>query len=339
MPDGGVAQRRTAVRHVPGHHAPHPNPRGGVTSILVVEDNAAFAELLQKKLERTGAVVSVEPSATAAITAVRHGSPDLVIIDLMLPTMSGVALLQRLRANGFVMPVLVLAARETDADRLQALQAGADDYIGKSPDLRRILTRVRELLRRGRNSGAHEPTQFVIGDLALDTESRTIRVKGRIVELRPKEFDLLAALMRYPERSLSREELIRAVWGDEPGVRTRTVDTHISALRQHLGDDPESPRYVVTARRAGYRIGGGTLSSPTAAPVEPNAPPPDATDEKGREPLDGSSAPSAGNGHSATPPARNASARLRSSRVAGSRASPRDVRQSETESPNIPFPD
>jgi DNA-binding response OmpR family regulator len=256
-PGARIARLRASVRLGPGTAGPHPGAAGGVTSILLVEDNASFAELLRRRLERAGAVVTVEASATAALRAVGQSPPDLLIIDSVLPTVSGLELLQRVRANGFEMPVVMLAARETDADRLQAFELGADDYIGKSPDVRTVITRVRTLLKRGRN-GLREPeAELVVGDLAMDPEARTVRVKGQIVTLRAKEFDLLNALMRNPGRSVSREELIREVWGDASGVRSRTIDTHVSALRQHLGDDPESPRYVITARRSGYRIGGG----------------------------------------------------------------------------------
>jgi DNA-binding response OmpR family regulator len=167
--------------------------------------------------------------------------------------------LQRMRDAGNNTPVLIMTALGTEEEKLRGFGLGADDYIVKPCGLREILARVRALLKRASattGAAAHTNT-FQLHDLLIDFAARTVRRDGETLSLRPKEFDLLAALVRHKGRVVSRDELLREVWGYAGGTESRTVETHLAALRQRLGDDLHSARYVVTVRRAGYRLAIG----------------------------------------------------------------------------------
>lgn len=223
-----------------------------MTTILLVEDNRDFATTLALNLEREGYRVEMAHSGSAGLERVRETAPDLVILDLMLPELNGYTVLQRLRDEGRAMPVLVMTARGTEDDKLRGFGLGADDYIVKPCGLREILARVKALLRR--SGGAPASTEAVVGDLTIDFAARVVRRGEAELAIRPKEFDLLAALVRHRGRVVSREELLREVWGYGAGTQSRTLETHLASLREHLGDDPQAPRYIVTVRRAGYRL-------------------------------------------------------------------------------------
>jgi DNA-binding response OmpR family regulator len=224
-----------------------------VTTILLIEDNRGFATMLASNLEREGYEVVVAGTGAEGLEKTRDGRADLIILDLMLPVMNGFTVLQRLRDEGHQTPVLVMTALGTEEEKLRGFGLGADDYVVKPCGLLEILARVRALLKRGTATG--EPRSEVsVGDLSIDFAARTVHRAGTAITLRPKEFDLLAALVRHRGRVLSRAELLREVWGYTSGTQSRTVETHLAALRERLGDDPQSPRYIVTVRRAGYRL-------------------------------------------------------------------------------------
>ena len=227
-----------------------------MTRVLIVEDNRDYAATLAANLRQEGYEVAVESSGTEGLECARRWDPELIILDLMLPAMSGFTVLQRLRDEGRTTPILIMTARGADEEKLRGFGLGADDYIVKPCGLREILARVRALLRR---SGAEQKgNEVVVGDLTVDFAARVVRRNAVEVPLRPKEFDLLAALIRHRGRVVSREELLREVWGYAEGTQSRTVETHFAALRERLGDDPGAPRYIITVRRAGYRLGEGT---------------------------------------------------------------------------------
>jgi DNA-binding response OmpR family regulator len=230
-----------------------------VSSILLVEDNRAFAATLGSNLEREGYEVSLAATGLEGLQKAQAGKPDLIILDLMLPAMNGYAVLQRLRDEGHEIPVLIMTALGSEEEKLRGFGLGADDYVVKPCGLLEILARVRALLKRASaGGGGGEPRgKARVGDLTIDFALRAVRREGAELTLRPKEFDLLAALVRHRGRVVSRAELLREVWGYAAGTRSRTVETHLAALRQRLGDDPRSPRYIVTVRRAGYRLGDG----------------------------------------------------------------------------------
>jgi DNA-binding response OmpR family regulator len=168
-----------------------------------------------------------------------------------------------------------MTALGTEADKLRGFGLGADDYVVKPCGLLELLARVRALLKRGLPPGEPRAATVDIGDLRVDLAARVVRRGGTELALRPKEFELLAALVRHRGRVVSRAELLRDVWGYAPGTESRTVETHLAALRQRLGDDPQAPRYIVTVRGAGYRLGGADTESPGQACADhsPTAPP------------------------------------------------------------------
>jgi len=227
-----------------------------MSTILLVEDNRDYATTLRANLEREGYAVRVAATGVAGIAQANREPPDLVVLDLMLPTLNGFAVLQRMREQGLGMPVLIMTALGTEEEKLRGFGLGADDYIVKPCGLREILARVRALLKRGGAASA-VPAPISIGGLSIDLAARVVRLEGEVLALRPKEFDLLAALVRHRGRVLSRAELLREVWGYAAGIESRTVETHLAALRQRLRDDPQAPRYIVTVRGAGYRLGDG----------------------------------------------------------------------------------
>lgn len=225
-----------------------------MNSILLIEDSRDYAEMLASNLTREGFDVSIASTGVDGLKQIRARAPDLIILDLMLPTMSGFTVLQRVRDEGNNTPVLIMTALGMEEEKLRGFGLGADDYIVKPCGLREILARVRALLKRTSASAAAQSNTFQLHDITVDFSARTVHRDADALQLRPKEFDLLAALIRHKGRVVSRDELLREVWGYSSGTESRTVETHLAALRQRLGDEPQSSRYVVTVRGAGYRL-------------------------------------------------------------------------------------
>jgi DNA-binding response OmpR family regulator len=224
--------------------------------ILLIEDNRDYAATLRANLQREGYQVGVAHTGPEGLQAALTDQPDLVILDLMLPGLNGYTVLQRLRDAGRNAPVLVMTALGTEDEKLRGFGLGADDYVVKPCGLLELLARVRALLKRGAPAGESRAATVGIGDLTVDLAARVVRRGNTELSLRPKEYELLAALVRHRGRVVSRTELLRDVWGYAAGTESRTVETHLAALRQRLGDDPQAPRYIVTVRGAGYRLGG-----------------------------------------------------------------------------------
>lgn len=222
-----------------------------MTKILIIEDNRDFAGTLGANLEHDGYDVVLAHTGADGLERAKTANADLIVLDLMLPAMSGYTVLQRLRDAGLATPVLVMTALGTEEEKLRGFALGADDYVVKPCGLLEILARVRALLRRGAPA-ATSRREVMLGLVSVDFDAREVRRAGEPLSLRPKEFDLLAALLRHRGRVVSRTELLREVWGYAPGAESRTVETHLAALRQRLGDD--SGRLIVTVRGAGYRI-------------------------------------------------------------------------------------
>ena len=232
-----------------------------MSSILLIEDSRDYAATLRANLEREGYDVSVAADGVQGLELARRTQPDLIILDLMLPAMNGFTVLQRLRVEGREAPVLIMTALGTEEEKLRGFGLGADDYVVKPCGLLEILARVKALLKRASGGAASPRSEVRLGDLTIDFGSRVVRRGGAEIALRPKEFDLLAALVRHRGRVVSRADLLREVWGYAAGTESRTVETHLAALRERLGDDPQEPKYIVTVRRAGYRLG---VASPSA---------------------------------------------------------------------------
>ncbi|MEE8526781.1 MAG: response regulator transcription factor [Thermoanaerobaculia bacterium] len=221
--------------------------------VLVVEDNADLAFGLRNNLEIEGYEVEVAGDGVTGLERLRASRPALVILDLTLPQLDGLRVLRACRDEGFEMPILILTARGEEADKVRGLKLGADDYVTKPFGLLELLARVEALLRRTA-AAADGRTRF--GKIEVDAAARTVRRGGVGVDLAPKELDLLLALIHHGGAVVSRLELLRQVWGYEAAVVSRTVDTHIAALRKKLEDDPAAPRHILTARKAGYRWQG-----------------------------------------------------------------------------------
>jgi two-component system, OmpR family, alkaline phosphatase synthesis response regulator PhoP len=226
-----------------------------VSRILVVEDNADLAFGLRNNLEIEGHAVEVSPDGLTGLARAKDTSPDLVILDLMLPRLDGLHVLRALRECGFAAPILILTARGEEADKVRGLRLGGDDYVTKPFGLMELLARVEALLRRtSSRTPPREEDVIRFGDVELRPGPRTVTKGGRLVDLAPKEFELLLALWRRRGDVVSRNELLRSVWGYSDQAITRTVDTHIGELRRKLDSEPSAQRHILTVRKAGYRL-------------------------------------------------------------------------------------
>jgi two-component system alkaline phosphatase synthesis response regulator PhoP len=225
-----------------------------VTRVLIVEDNRDLAYGLRNNLEIEGYDVEVAEDGPGGLAAVRRQAPALVILDLMLPEMDGFRVLRTLRQEGHAVPVLILTARGEEADKVRGLKMGADDYITKPFGLLELLARVEALLRRRAPPAPTRGGVTRFGDVEVDAPARVVRRGGRPVELAPKEFDLLIALLESRGAAVSRLELMTRVWGYSSAVVSRTVDTHVAELRRKLETTPSAPRHIVTVRKVGYRL-------------------------------------------------------------------------------------
>ena len=216
-------------------------------SILVVDDDAPIRRMLQRTLAAEGYDVSSTPDGGAALAAVERAVPDLVVLDVAMPGVDGLAVCRRLRAKGLSLPILLLTARDAVPDRVAGLDAGADDYLVKPFAAEELVARVRALLRRGR-----EPEEILaFGDLVLDLAARSARRGGRELGLSSREADLLELLLRNPRRVVSRELALDRVWGGPAAASLNVVDRYVSYLRRKLGE----PALIETVRGVGFVLG------------------------------------------------------------------------------------
>jgi DNA-binding response OmpR family regulator len=222
-----------------------------MTRILIVEDNTDLAIGLRNNLEIEGYDVEIADDGAAGLAAFTARPADLVVLDLMLPAMDGYRVLHDIRALGSAVPVLLLTARSEETDKVRGLRLGADDYVTKPFGILELLARIEALLRRARPAA---PRSYAFGDIAVDVDRRTVTRCGESVAVTPMEFDLLLALLRRHGAVASRLELLQEVWGHSAAVLTRTVDTHVAELRRKLEPDPAAPQFLLTARKAGYRL-------------------------------------------------------------------------------------
>ena len=232
-----------------------------MSHILIIEDNPDLAFGLRSNLELEGYDVSIATDGIAGLELLRTQEADLLILDIMLPQMDGYEVLQRFRETNSSTPVLMLTARGEELDKVRGLRTGADDYVTKPFGLMELLARIEALLRRGPVESKQETNGTVVPirlrDLEINLEARTVEKNARAVDLAPKEFDLLVALIQHDGAVVSRTDLMRAVWGHSAAVVSRTVDTHIAELRRKLDDYSGASPLIVTVRKAGYRIGSG----------------------------------------------------------------------------------
>lgn len=226
----------------------------GTATILVVDDERKIRDLVRSYLEREGYAVLVADTGQRALEAVERTHPDLVVLDLMLPDVTGEEVARSVRAHSNL-PIIMLTAKAGEEDRVAGLRLGADDYLPKPFSPRELVARVEAVLRRGGGARADAPLSFGAGALVIDREAREVWREGEPVGLTRSEFDLLLALASHPGRVFSRYELVTRVQGYDYEGYERTIDVHVKNLRRKLGDDPKSPRYVLTVTGVGYKFG------------------------------------------------------------------------------------
>jgi two-component system response regulator RegX3 len=225
-----------------------------VTHVLIVEDEESLADPLAFLLRKEGFEASVINDGAQALSAFDRVSPDIVLLDLMLPGMSGTEICKTLRARSSV-PVIMVTARDSEIDKVVGLELGADDYVTKPYSARELIARIRAVLRRGGDAGEEELTIGVIeeGPVRMDVERHTVAVNGEAITLPLKEFDLLEYLLRNAGRVLTRGQLIDRVWGADYVGDTKTLDVHVKRLRSKIEPDPGNPKHLVTVRGLGYK--------------------------------------------------------------------------------------
>jgi two-component system response regulator RegX3 len=224
-----------------------------VTRVLVVEDEESFSEALSYLLRREGYEVEVADTGPDALAAFERAGADLVLLDLMLPGLSGTEVCRELRARSHV-PIIMVTARDAEIDKVVGLELGADDYVTKPFSSRELVARIRAVLRR-----RAEPEELLLdvveaGPVRMDVERHVVSVDGSPVQLPLKEFDLLELLLRNAGRVLTRGQLIDRVWGADYVGDTKTLDVHVKRLRAKIEPDPANPKYLVTVRGLGYKF-------------------------------------------------------------------------------------
>ena len=225
--------------------------------ILVADDEKDIVELIAYNLEREGFTVLRAADGKRALESIRRDKPDLVVLDLMMPEVSGTEVCRTVRGipETASLPIIMLTAKSDPVDRILGLELGADDYLTKPFHVRELVARVRAVLKRSeRKPEEDRPESFSFKGLHLDGGACRVVVEGKPVELSAREFTLLRFLIGRPGRVYSREQLLDRVWGDEAFVEPRTVDVHISRLRGAIEPDPSNPKYILTVRGIGYRF-------------------------------------------------------------------------------------
>jgi two-component system, OmpR family, response regulator RegX3 len=225
--------------------------------ILVVEDEPSLVEALEFGLSAEGFDVVVADDGARGLEAFARERPDLVLLDVMLPGLSGTEVCRRIRATSAV-PIVMLTARDAEIDKVVGLELGADDYVTKPFSMRELVARIRAVLRRGADRDASDTDDGVApveaSGVRVDVDRHEVHVRGTLVDLPPKEFDLLELLVRNAGRVLTREVLIDRVWGSDYVGDTKTLDVHVKRLRSRIEEDPHDPHLLLTVRGVGYKL-------------------------------------------------------------------------------------
>jgi len=224
-----------------------------VTRVLVVEDEESFSEALSYMLRKEGYEVAVATNGPAALEEFDRSGADLVLLDLMLPGLSGTEVCRQLRQRSNV-PVIMLTAKDAEVDKVVGLELGADDYVTKPFSSRELVARIRAVMRRGSDVDELVPGTIEAGPVRMDVERHVVTVDGQSAPMPLKEFDLLELLLRNAGRVLTRMQLIDRVWGSDYVGDTKTLDVHVKRLRAKVEPDPANPRYLVTVRGLGYKF-------------------------------------------------------------------------------------
>ena len=223
--------------------------------ILVVDDEKKIVEVIKSYLEHSGYEVYTAYAGEQALQLFERVEPSLIILDLMLPDISGEDICRKIRRESRV-PIIMLTAKVEEEDILKGLDIGADDYITKPFSPKQLIARVMAILRRVSDNSIPNTLSFDQNDLVIDDLKHEVRKQGTIINLTPKEYRILLTLTKYPQKTFTRDELIHMALGDDFEGFDRTVDTHIKNIRQKIESDPRSPSYILTVHGIGYRFGG-----------------------------------------------------------------------------------
>lgn len=227
-------------------------------TVLVVEDEESFVEALVVGLKREGFLVKVARDGVEGLEMFEQVRPDLILLDVWLPRMSGIDVCREVRARSSRVPIIMVTAKSSEIDTVVGLEVGADDYVTKPYRLRELVARMRAVLRRapGDESVGLSSDRLEVGELSLDPERHEVHLSGRLVSLPLKEFELLELLMSNAGRVLTRETLIDRIWGPHYVGDTKTLDVHVKRLRAKIEDDPARPSRITTIRGLGYKFEG-----------------------------------------------------------------------------------
>ncbi len=227
----------------------------GMTKILIVEDEPNMVSGLRDNFEYEGYEVITAGDGVEGLNRALADSPDLVVLDVMMPRMSGLDVCKQLKAKRPSIPIIMLTARGQEVDKVVGLELGADDYVTKPFSIRELLARVKAVLRRA-HTLPKDQERYSFGDVEVDLRSYQVRRKGKAIEFSAKEFELLKYFLCHAGETLSRDRLLEEVWGYNHYPTTRTVDAHIVRLRQKLEPDPAEPRLILTVHGVGYKFVG-----------------------------------------------------------------------------------
>ncbi len=223
-----------------------------MAKVLIVDDEASIVLALRDELRMEGFEVEAATDGVEGLEKAREMKPDVMLLDWMMPGLSGMEVCRRLRSEMPQVWIIMLSVRASEVDRVLGLEVGADDYVTKPFSLREIVARVRVAMRR--RAGASENSQYRFDGLEIDTRSRRVMKRGREVKLTRKEFDMLTLLARRAGEVITRDEFLDSIWGEEVYVTHRVIDTHLASLRKKIEDDPDHPRYIHSVRGIGYKL-------------------------------------------------------------------------------------
>jgi DNA-binding response OmpR family regulator len=266
------------------------NPISKPKRIMVVDDDATIVETLAYNLKRHGFEAVPFSRGMEALSGLDAADASLIVLDWMLPDVTGPEVVKLIRERGCELPVLMLTGRSSPNDIAHGLSAGADDYLAKPFSTIEFMARIQALLRRAKKEQVGAENKIAIGDLTLDESARRVTFKGQPVDLSPKEFSLLKALMKNADKTMSTDVLLNKVWGSDYQGDVKTVAVHMRWLRQKLENDPKNPTLLETVHRSGYRLNSPTSAAQAAVRQEPEEP---AADKKS----DLDTGPSHGIGH------------------------------------------
>jgi DNA-binding response OmpR family regulator len=227
-----------------------------MSRVLVVEDDEAMAVALRDGFTYEGHEVTVARDGESGLERARVDPPDIMILDVMLPKMTGLEVCKLLRGEGSGLPIIMLTARGQEIDKVLGLKLGADDYVTKPFSFMELMARVEAVLRRSQPGGGTASAVYSFGDVTVDLDRHEASKRGDTIELTPREFRLLGYFLAHQGEVVTREELLDAVWGYDTIPFTRTVDTHIAKLRKKIEDDSSDPQHLITVHRLGYKFVG-----------------------------------------------------------------------------------